>query len=391
MSKSSSFNIGVEYAASATLAAAAKQLTRLALMLTCLLAPTLAWAQNAYIANTSAGTVSVINTTTNTVVATIPGVGTNPIGVAVSPNGSKVYVGDAFISNEGVSKVFVIDTATNTVVASIPVGFGAAFVAISPNGSKLYVSNHGTTTVAVVDTATNTVSAWIQLSSNPGGLAVTPNGSKVYVADRPGNTVKVIDTATNSVSSIALGGGPFFPAVSPNGAKVYVSSADGSDVWVIDTATNTVVAQIFVAPAPAGLEGVAVSPDNSKVYVSVTAPAGGGDPDPVAVIDAATNTVSAFITVDLNPAGIAFTHDGSKAYVANQDSNNVSVINTATNTVIATIPVGTFPLTFGMFIQPSPHPSNKDQCKNGGYKNYVDDNGQPFKNQGQCVSYVNHP
>jgi hypothetical protein len=37
-----------------------------------------------------------------------------------------------------------------------------------------------------------------------------------------------------------------------------------------------------------------------------------------------------------------------------------------------------------------PHPTNKDQCKNNGYLNYVDDNNQPFKNQGQCVAYTNH-
>lgn len=33
---------------------------------------------------------------------------------------------------------------------------------------------------------------------------------------------------------------------------------------------------------------------------------------------------------------------------------------------------------------------NKDECKNGGYMNVTDANGQPFKNQGQCVSYTNH-
>jgi hypothetical protein len=34
--------------------------------------------------------------------------------------------------------------------------------------------------------------------------------------------------------------------------------------------------------------------------------------------------------------------------------------------------------------------TDKDQCKDGGYKNVTDANGQPFKNQGQCVSYTNH-
>ena len=60
--------------------------------------------------------VSVIATTTNTVVATIP-VGLLPTGVAVTSDGSKFYV-----ANYGDNNVSVIDTATNTVVATIPVG-----------------------------------------------------------------------------------------------------------------------------------------------------------------------------------------------------------------------------------------------------------------------------
>lgn len=35
-------------------------------------------------------------------------------------------------------------------------------------------------------------------------------------------------------------------------------------------------------------------------------------------------------------------------------------------------------------------PTSKDQCKEDGWKNLEDANGQPFKNQGQCVSYFNH-
>jgi YVTN family beta-propeller protein len=40
------------------------------------------------------------------------------------------------------------------------------------------------------------------------------------------------------------------------------------------------------------------------------------------------------------------------AYITNLDSNTVSVIDIATNTVTATIPVGSFPVAFGVFIQP---------------------------------------
>ena len=88
----------------------------LALTLAYLLAPASTRAQNAYITNQRSNTVSVIDTATNTVSATIP-VGVNPVGVAVNPGGSKVYV-----ANLSANTVSVIDTATNTVIATIPVG-----------------------------------------------------------------------------------------------------------------------------------------------------------------------------------------------------------------------------------------------------------------------------
>jgi YVTN family beta-propeller protein len=51
----------------------------------------------------------------------------------------------------------------------------------------------------VIDAATNTVSATIPVGDTPFGVAVTPDGSKVYVANLNRNTVSVIDTATNTV------------------------------------------------------------------------------------------------------------------------------------------------------------------------------------------------
>jgi YVTN family beta-propeller protein len=149
-----------------------------ALSLACLLAPAWAQAQNAYITNSGDGTVSVINTATNTVVGSIT-VGNNPIGVAVTPDGSKVYVTN-FLDDT----VSVINTATNTVVGSpITVGAHPYGVAVTPDGSKVYVANYNGNSVSVIDTATNTVVGSPIAVGNPEGVAVTPDGSKVYVAD----------------------------------------------------------------------------------------------------------------------------------------------------------------------------------------------------------------
>jgi YVTN family beta-propeller protein len=83
---------------------------------------------NAYVANAS-GTVSVIDTATNSVVATIP-VGIFPSGVAITPNGARVYVANI------VNSISVIDTATNTVVVTIPSGQFPNGVAITPTAPE---------------------------------------------------------------------------------------------------------------------------------------------------------------------------------------------------------------------------------------------------------------
>jgi YVTN family beta-propeller protein len=63
-----------------------------AVAVACLFGAPQSLAQNAYIPNQSDATVSVINTATNAVIATVPVVGANPTGVAVTPDGSKAYV-----------------------------------------------------------------------------------------------------------------------------------------------------------------------------------------------------------------------------------------------------------------------------------------------------------
>jgi YVTN family beta-propeller protein len=106
--------------------------------------------------------------------------------------------------------VSVIATKTNKVIATIPAPepFG---VAVTPDGDKVYVTNQGVVggnTVSVIATKTNKVIATITLVGNPFGVAVTPDGSKVYVTTEPSG-VSVIDTATNTVTDTLgnVGGG----------------------------------------------------------------------------------------------------------------------------------------------------------------------------------------
>ncbi|MCG5430912.1 Ig-like domain-containing protein [Mycobacterium sp. MYCO198283] len=259
----------------------------------------------AYVANQASNTVSVVNTATNAVIATINVTG-SPMGVAASADGTRVYV-------SGGGGVSVINTATNAVVATVPLSGGQSYgIAASPNGSRVYVSQTGDNTVAVINTATNTVVTNVTVGVTPGGLAVTPNGSRVYVANFNGGTVSVIDTATNTVvgSEIVVGANPYGVAISPDGTRAYVTNAGSNSVSVINTATNTVVGT--VANVGATPWGVTVSPDGSSVLVA------NGD-DRIAVIETRTNTVITTTQIDSAPeAGyhtIAMSADGRTVYV----------------------------------------------------------------------------
>src|SRR3979490_3151226 len=102
----------------------------------------------------------------------------------------------AYVTNTFANTVSVIDTASNTVVATIAVGGGPFGVAITPDGNRAYVANLFDNTVSVIDTAKKTVVATVALGNAPFGVAITPDGTRAYTT---GDPVSVIDTASNTV------------------------------------------------------------------------------------------------------------------------------------------------------------------------------------------------
>ena len=306
----------------------------------------------AYVTNRFSGTVSMINTATNMVVATFPAGGA-PTYVAVSPDGNHLYV-----TNEGPNTVSVIDTTSNppAVVATVPVGtFGPSGVVVAPDGTHVYVvitAGGFGNSVKVIDTATNkVVGSPIPVRSEASEIAISPDGTHAYVTNTGDGTVSVIDTATNMVvATVTVGTSPAGVAVTPDGAHVYVVNFGDGTVSVIDTATNKVVGSpIPVGPTPAA---IAITPDGQHAYVTNV---NNGSAADVAVIATSTNTLATTVPLagpSVILAGVAVPPDGTHVYVVNGSDDTVSVIDTATNTVVATVPVGEKPT--GVAIIPPP-------------------------------------
>ena len=269
-----------------------------------------------YVPNGGDNTVSVIQTSDNTVIATVS-VGTNPLRCAVTPNGLFVYV-----TNVGLANVSKIQVSDNTVVATIPVGLFPSGCKVTPNGLFVYVANFVDGTVSKIATSTDTVVATITVGSLPDGLVITPNGLEVYVNNSNAATVSVIQTSSDTVSNtITVGTTPLSSDVTPNGLFVYVANSDSDNVSKISTASKTVVATITVGDSP---NGVAVTPSGNHVHVT-----NNGTGDNVSKIATATDVIIQTINVGVDPKGVTVAPDGLTVYVSNFGSDTVSVLEGA--------------------------------------------------------------
>jgi YVTN family beta-propeller protein len=138
-------------------------------------------------------------------------------------------------------------------------------------------------------------------------------------------------------------------AVRPDGAIVYVCNASSfsNSVSVINTATNTVIATVTVGALP---YGVVFSSDSTRAYVSNISG------NSVSVLDAQAHSLITNVLIGASPIGVALTPDGSQLYVAVSGNDKVNIVSTATNTMTGSISVAAGPNSLGKFIASIPNP-----------------------------------
>ncbi|MBU3749726.1 MAG: hypothetical protein FGM52_04625, partial [Mycobacterium sp.] len=312
---------------------------------------------NAYAA--SGDRVFVIDTGLGTVTTGIPIVpdwagGNSVTDVVVSPDGTRVYAA-YFVDGAATHSLSVIDTrsgspAYNQVISTIDLGAGSTRntgLAVSPDGARVYVSDANQGTVSVIDTATNAVvGSPITVGAVPSTVAVSRDGERVYVLNAGDGTVSVIGANTNTVgSAIVVGGKPTVATISPDGTRLYV--VDGGNnvsqptVSVIDTATATVVG----SPIPFGVKvqtqpefgfdvgNSAVSPDGKRLYIANSFFDNGINDftGVVSVIDTdpaspTYNTEIAAVSTGVDTNAVAVSADGT-LYALSYNSDVLQVLN----------------------------------------------------------------
>jgi YVTN family beta-propeller protein len=308
----------------------------------------------------------VLDTHSGAVLATVT-VGDTPSGLAVSPNGTQVWVVNTDLPatsietpNTAAPSVSVVSTATDSVVATIPVDDpGPIDVAFSPDGHWAYVTNNGvitggsvniidTSTLAVVGTYTPTTplppnsTGW-----NPTSVAVSGDGRQLWVSavndlvesNGTPDDVYVFDTATHAqLAEIPVGSGPYFMVLSADGRDAYVADKVSCDIRQIDTSTFKVIATVSW-PSDEGCPfGLAAGPDG--VVYTVTGEDHtfneGHAGDAFGSVHFAPPQATVLGSVGTDPVTVALSPDGTEAYVVDADHPIVDVVDTATGTVTST-------------------------------------------------------
>lgn len=136
----------------------------------------------------STGTVSVIDLASGTVTTEIE-VGLHPSGMALSPDGARLYV-----ANANSDTVSVIETATDTVAQTLgakpmerlPFGSAPNALCVSPDGTTLYIANGGNNLLGVLDLASGKMRGLIPTGWYPGAVETTNDGNMICVANIKG-------------------------------------------------------------------------------------------------------------------------------------------------------------------------------------------------------------
>ena len=205
-----------------------------------------------------------------------------PVEMAFSPNGKTAWVSnyamygsgfspegkDACTSGAGISPSYVyrINTATYAVTKVVRAGAVPKYVAVTPDGKQVLVTNWCSMDLTIIDAAKAKVVATVKIpGSHPRGIAVAKDSKTAYVAIMGSDRVVAVDLTTRKVRAFATtGAGPRHLVLSKDGKTLYVTNNSAGTVSAVDTTTGKVLHTLKVGKEP---RSMAISSDGGALYV----------------------------------------------------------------------------------------------------------------------------
>jgi YVTN family beta-propeller protein len=280
-----------------------------------------------YVANQEVATVSVIDATTQTLIATVDlqalgfSAKSKPHDTAVEPDGSFWYVsliGDGFVVKLDRDNHVVGKAAFAT----------PGMLALDSTSDELFVgrsisASNPPSSIGVINRKTMAIEELDVLIPHPHAIAVAPRGGYVYVGSVGANQLATVNVQTEQVSLSDIPGDTTVQvvvqlAVSPDGRRLVGTTQMTGRLLVFDATTPTTLASIAAIPVNPWPWHPQFTPDGKEVWF------GNLKSNTVTVVDADSWKVAGVISGNglAEPHGIAITPDGRTVYISNQNLQN---------------------------------------------------------------------
>ncbi|MBN2990800.1 YncE family protein [Pseudomonas cedrina subsp. fulgida] len=241
-------------------------------------------------------------------------VGTGPNTLALSPDGSRLYVGCLF----GKPSIWVIDTLRNRVLDSFEVPGSPIGMAIHPTAARLYVTDNSVasnTPIRVYSTQDHTLVDTLTGFDTVSGIAFNTTGSRLYVADNRAGMLIILNATNHQRLASVPVSNPIGITLSPDNSRAHIATLSG---WAIVNLTNNSLINHVAAANPTS---IVHNPRASQVYITRRDTG-------VAIGNTQSQRIEQTLTGLRSPYDVAFQREQDIAYVTQTDGDRLGIIDT---------------------------------------------------------------
>lgn len=198
-------------------------------------------------------------------------------------------------------------------------------IAVSADGSRIFVSDYQAGLVRIINASTLEVTATVPVGVAPIGLDVTRDGRFVYVACSGSGTISAIDAASGAVIGVIAGGnGTFDVKLSPDGSRLYASNWYGGNVVIADAYNGSVLDSVqvtgWVGEGQGGINYMRLSPDGGRLYLA------DAHDNAIVIIGTSQRSIVRSVAVGPYPREFALSTNGSRLFVGQVGAGSIAAI-----------------------------------------------------------------